>query len=261
MMQVPAPRLVSLPDRTVETVSLGDGDALIVLESGLGDDWSSWSPVLAPLAERARVLAYSRPGYGQSSAVTTPRDVFTEARELHEILQTLDRKSPRILVGHSLGGLIVQACAALDPSAVAGMVLVDAPHPDQIAYLNRDTSQAGEVYREHVVALTGVARQEHEALIAFAGRGSSLQPTLCNGRVILLYACLRSNVSEGYQNYRRGRARETVARYPNAELREVYCGHYIHRERPFAVLDAVDEVLARLRHERSFARVFEMPKE
>lgn len=242
------PSLLRVGSRAIELVRAGHGGPLIVLESGLGDDWSSWSSLLAPLAGRSRVLAYSRPGYGASTASDTPRDISTVARELLSLLHAIEERPPYVLVGHSLGGLIVQALAAMHPEEVAGLVSVDAPHPDQIEYLNRDTSAAGDAYRAFAAGLAGAPRQEHEALTARGGGHFEGESSLYAGPTIFLAAWLRPQAPRSYQRYRRAKAIEAASRYPRAELRKVFCSHYIHHERPLAVLDAVDEILARARH-------------
>jgi pimeloyl-ACP methyl ester carboxylesterase len=53
------------------------------------------------------------------------------ARDLHKLLQQAGYKSPYILVGHSLAGVILRSFIAQYPSEVGGIVLVDASHPDQ----------------------------------------------------------------------------------------------------------------------------------
>ena len=50
------------------------------------------------------------------------------------LLGTANLSAPYVLVGHSFGGLYVRMFTALYPAEVAGMVLVDASHPDQWAY-------------------------------------------------------------------------------------------------------------------------------
>lgn len=239
------PALIDVQGRAVEAVLAGEGDRLIVLESGLADDWTSWLPVLDPFAARGRVLAYSRPGYGLSTEVCTPRDIRTEASELRALLQALGETPPYVLVGHSLGGLIVQALAADAPGEVAGLVSIDAPHPDQIEYLNRDASEAGKAYRAFAQALTGAAYLEHVALTAAQGGHFLSGSNRYGGPMIMLSAWLRPDAPAAYRDYRREKAIEAAASYPQAELRRIHCTHYIHRERPLAVIDAVDEVLAR----------------
>src|SRR5438132_118947 len=60
-----------------------------------------------------------------------PRTSKDIAEELHALLQNAGIPSPIILVGHSMGGYDVRLYASLYRDQIAGMVLVDASHPDQ----------------------------------------------------------------------------------------------------------------------------------
>ena len=53
--------------------------------------------------------------------------------DLHALLDAAGVPGPYVLVGHSLGGVIVRQYAASYPDEVAGVVLVDASHEDQNA--------------------------------------------------------------------------------------------------------------------------------
>jgi pimeloyl-ACP methyl ester carboxylesterase len=53
------------------------------------------------------------------------------AGELHALLGAAGVAPPYVLVGHSMGGYNVRLFASLYPNEVAGIVLVDASHPDQ----------------------------------------------------------------------------------------------------------------------------------
>jgi pimeloyl-ACP methyl ester carboxylesterase len=50
---------------------------------------------------------------------------------LHTLLQAAGVAPPYVLVGHSMGGFDVRLFASLYRDQVAGMILVDASHPDQ----------------------------------------------------------------------------------------------------------------------------------
>ena len=52
--------------------------------------------------------------------------------ELHTGLVNAGIRAPFLLVGHSLGGLIVRVYATRYPKEVAGMVLVDSSHEDTV---------------------------------------------------------------------------------------------------------------------------------
>jgi pimeloyl-ACP methyl ester carboxylesterase len=61
-----------------------------------------------------------------------PREGGVIVSELYQVLEKAEVKPPYLLVGHSLGGLYVSLFARLHPKDIAGVVLVDAMHPEQI---------------------------------------------------------------------------------------------------------------------------------
>jgi pimeloyl-ACP methyl ester carboxylesterase len=60
------------------------------------------------------------------------------ATELHTLLTAAGIAPPYVLVGHSMGGFNVRLYATLYRNEVAGMVLVDASHPDQDSRFPRE---------------------------------------------------------------------------------------------------------------------------
>jgi pimeloyl-ACP methyl ester carboxylesterase len=97
----------------------------------LGDTYVSWSKVQPQIAKFARVCSYDRAGIGYSDSSSQPRTSKVIAGELHALLQAAGAAPPYVLVGHSMGGYNVRVYASLYRKEVAGMVLVDASHPDQ----------------------------------------------------------------------------------------------------------------------------------
>ena len=108
----------------------GEGPA-VVLEAGMGSFSSNWYWVQSELARTMRVVSYDRAGLGWSERGHRPRDAATLARELHTALHAAGVDGPYVLAGHSFGGLPIRAFAGLFPDETAGLVLVDASHPDQ----------------------------------------------------------------------------------------------------------------------------------
>jgi pimeloyl-ACP methyl ester carboxylesterase len=113
----------------------GQGSPTVILEAGLGDGSSSssysyWARVIAGVAETTRVCAYDRANFGRSDEARTPRTFRDAARDLQALLGTARIGGPYILVGHSLGGELVRVFVDQYPEEVAGIVLVDAAHPD-----------------------------------------------------------------------------------------------------------------------------------
>lgn len=70
------------------------------------------------IAKSTLTLAYERKGLGLSSPATQRHDGVSLAAELHELLRAKKLKRPYILVGHSLGGTIVQVFASRYPKEV-----------------------------------------------------------------------------------------------------------------------------------------------
>ena len=110
---------------------IGEGSPAVILESGLGDTYVSWRKVQPQIAKFARVCSYDRAGLGYSDSSSQPRTSKVIAGELHTLLQAAGIAPPYVLVGHSMGGFDVRLYASLYRNEVAGMVLVDASHPDQ----------------------------------------------------------------------------------------------------------------------------------
>lgn len=79
------------------------------------------------VATITRAWAYDRAGWGWSEPSTDPRTAERLAAELAALLDAAGVESPRIFVGASTGGLIVEYLARSRPDGVAGLVLVDAP--------------------------------------------------------------------------------------------------------------------------------------
>ncbi|HEX5730848.1 alpha/beta fold hydrolase [Microbacterium sp.] len=115
--------LISGPD--------GDGPA-VILEAGMGSFSPNWYWVQRELSD-IRTVAYDRPGLGWSEPTGRPRDARTIAEDLRQAMTAAGIEPPFVLAGHSFGGLPVRAFADVYPELTAGLVLVDASHPDQWA--------------------------------------------------------------------------------------------------------------------------------
>lgn len=124
-------KLVSVDGLKMHIDCTGDGTPTVILDSGLGDSYVSWRKVQPEIAKFARVCSYDRAGLGYSDSSNESRTSKVIAQQLHALLQAAQILPPYILVGHSMGGYDVRLYASLYPHEVAGMVLVDASHPDQ----------------------------------------------------------------------------------------------------------------------------------
>jgi pimeloyl-ACP methyl ester carboxylesterase len=114
---------------------LGAGTPTVVLDSALGLPAAEWSLVQPDVAEFTRVCSYDRAGYGWSSLGPFPRTSAQISQELHTLLQNGGVRPPYILVGHSFGGHNVRVYTHEHPNEVAGMILVEAAHEEQLERL------------------------------------------------------------------------------------------------------------------------------
>jgi len=111
-----------------------------VLESGLDALGSlSWSAVQDAIATTTRVCAYTRAGILWSDAAGAPFSIVGATSDLHAALQSGGEEAPFVLVGHSIGGLYSVKYTELYGADIAGLVLVDSSHPDQVERLERAT--------------------------------------------------------------------------------------------------------------------------
>jgi pimeloyl-ACP methyl ester carboxylesterase len=129
----PAPgRLVDIGGRRIQIDCRGTGSPAVVFESGLDINGSlSWTKVQDEVAKFTRACAYSRAGIIWSDDKDGPHDGVGVARDLHATLAAANESGPFVLVGHSLGGPYITIYTKLYGDDVAGLVYVDASHPDQ----------------------------------------------------------------------------------------------------------------------------------
>lgn len=103
----------------------------IVLEHGAFGCAADWAVVQDRLADKGlRSVAYDRAGLGHSDPGPAPRDGRAIVADLAALLDAHGELGSVVLVGHSMGGLMVRLFALTHPSRVAGVVLVDAVTPE-----------------------------------------------------------------------------------------------------------------------------------
>ncbi len=129
----PPGRLVSVGEHRLHISCSGEGAPTVVFESGLANMSTDWANIQPQVSASTRACAYDRAGIGWSDDGPQPRDPRHVAEELHTLLANAGESAPYVLVGQSFGGLYVRMFADLYPEETAGMVLVDASHPDMWA--------------------------------------------------------------------------------------------------------------------------------
>jgi pimeloyl-ACP methyl ester carboxylesterase len=129
----PPGTLVDVGGRRLHLDCRGSGAPTVVLVSGLDiNGAAAWSAVHDSIAATSRTCAYSRAGIMWSDPSPDPVTARGVADDLHATLTRAGERPPFVLVGHSLGGPYIMTYTREHGAEVAGLVMVDASHPDQM---------------------------------------------------------------------------------------------------------------------------------
>jgi pimeloyl-ACP methyl ester carboxylesterase len=124
-------QLVDVGGHRLDLVRAGAGGPAVVFETGLGDSLDTWASFVTALGEYTTAIAYSRAGFGRSDA-GADHSARAEVADLHALLRQSGIRPPVVLVGRSYGGMLVRLYTSLYPSEVAGLVLVEGTHEQQV---------------------------------------------------------------------------------------------------------------------------------
>jgi pimeloyl-ACP methyl ester carboxylesterase len=108
-----------------------DSKYTVVFESGAGGGSADWLKVRSLLPAGIKTLAYDRAGTGRSGAGVLPRTMAQEVFELHQLIDAR-AKGPVLLVGQSIGGLLVRLYTEKYGGNVRGLILVDPTHESTV---------------------------------------------------------------------------------------------------------------------------------
>jgi pimeloyl-ACP methyl ester carboxylesterase len=158
--QAGTPSVVSSPVRVAHTSLgtvgyrvVGSGPPLVMI-TGYPATMEDWDPKLVDaLAEHYRVVIFDNAGIGDTQQLPGPLTIDAMARQTAALIETLRLSRPDVL-GWSMGGMIAQALAALDPSQVRRLVLC-ATFPGTGATVPSTT----------ITALTRLAPQQVETVL------------------------------------------------------------------------------------------------
>lgn len=107
----------------------GEGEPTMVLEVGEGRLHGDMTALRTVYEPRTRVCSYDRANKGRSAQAPTPRTGADLVDDLHGLLDVSKVPGPYLLVGHSAGGSIVQAYAAVHPEELVGVVALNPVPP------------------------------------------------------------------------------------------------------------------------------------
>lgn len=272
---LPPGQIVDVKGPKMHINCTGEGSPTVILESGLGGGSLDWSLVQPEVAKFGRVCSYDRAGIVWSAASDRRRDAIQITSELHDLLDAANISPPYVMVGHSIGGVYVQLFAARYPDEVAGVVLVDSSHGDQLATVAGIPSFVPYLFK--AAAPVGIARLvnamedfpnlSREAKAERAGLYSHTQTVFAIANEMAAVseslAQLRSSpmqlgdkplivLSRGLSD---GASPQTEAAWRSLQNELVMCssngkhviaeksGHYIHFSEPDVVINAIRDVV------------------
>lgn len=284
----PAPgRVVEVAGRQAHIHCTGSGSPTIILESGLDTSGSwGWEGVREGLSRISRVCAYDRAGILWSEPGGATGDALGIADELHELLAAAEEAPPYVLVGHSLGGVFIRVFDQRYPGEAVGFVFVDSSHPEQeesypdevrrLSSIQSFLSQRwiGGVLAPYISLLTGgspssaylwrsvggVGRETAAMAASFAQVSDT---GLLGDRPVVVLSSGNSPwmplVSEDARTAMHRaiiRLHEDLAALSSNSNHWVVegAGHYIHWDRPDAVVAAVRDVVDAAREEAQISR-------
>ncbi|HXT16549.1 MAG TPA: alpha/beta hydrolase [Gemmatimonadaceae bacterium] len=252
--------LVSVGDHRLDFVREGAGVPALVFEVGLSDSLDTWLPLAHAMAQYTTTIAYSRAGFGRSESGSSDHSVPQSARDLHELLHRGGVALPVVLVARSYGSLIARLYTSLYPEDVAGIVLVDGTHEQQVRRFGTLDSTYPEKFRQYYDSLIPTIRSvpaaaETRETVKIQADGAVPGLTPLPDIPIAVLTSMKSDESAPYVN---GTARghvvwralhdEWFQRSRNGmHLETTHSGHGIQDDEPELVAMAIRFVLDRVR--------------
>jgi pimeloyl-ACP methyl ester carboxylesterase len=228
---------------------------LVVFESGLADDHSVWNKkdILPKISKVADVLLYDRAGIGKSETGPTKRNIERLSSELSAVINKFSNDRKVILVGHSLGGLIIRDYAIKNPEKTAAILFVEPTHE----FYNHFSQSTEDAICSSIKSYSGPKSggvDEARELIEDLQYASTL-PDLPNVPIIVLTS-MKQNADNIASDKLNGSSRQV--HYDAHELLRngvtdfthittTNSGHYIIYEEPNLVTDNIKLLISKLK--------------
>jgi len=222
---------------------------LVVFESGLGDGHSVWNEKKIPIKLSAQldVVTYDRAGYEKSEKDSKPRNINQLRSELETVINNFSNGRKVILIGHSLGGMIIRDYAVKNASKVAGLLFIDPSHE----YYNQPSQEEEDMlynlFKTNYGANSGVALEARE--IIEDSQYMATLPDLPNIPVIVI-SSLKVDASTSESDKQiwfkaHELLKEGVSDFTH--ITTTKSGHYIMNDEPNLVIDNFNLLLSKIK--------------
>lgn len=259
-----------------------DAPLTVIFSHGIADRLETWQAQRAALAGSAmRRVFYDHRGFGRSER--GPRrsaSIDQLAADLADVIAATAADCPVVLVGHSMGGLTIQALSAYAPelfgTQVVASVLMAHPIRGDLITLDLPPRIAAQVQTRGLTAATLLARRgqrlrwlhqyvarralahgaDHELVSELAERIGANQPRVLLGYLRAVFAANHTDTLPAVGHARTlvvlgqldrlinpATTRLVAAAIPGAELVEIsHSGHMVQLEAPDQVNTVLDNV-------------------
>lgn len=176
----PRARRIALPGRGGDTQVLdfgpSDRPVDIVFSHANGFNARTYRTILAPLADRLRILAVDQRGHGRSGLPPIPGHERVSwddvADDLTELLAAADVRGA-VLAGHSMGGAISLLAAAAAPDRVRALALFDpVVMPPEMVARSRAGGATDSPLVQGALRRRSVFPSREAVIAAYTGRGA-----------------------------------------------------------------------------------------
>ena len=222
----------------------------VILLGGGGGTTSTWTEIQAAVSGFAPVLSYDRAGLGQSDAAREPQSLDEMLKDLLILIAEARLEPPFVLVGHSVGGLHARRLAETFPRDVAGIVLVDSSHDEQVWRLGAACpeileSEYGPIWRDAdemqrlgwlLDGARSTWRLDVPLIVIEHRRRGRTNP----------FPSLPEEIFLAFEDAWHEMQQDLATRSSLGELREAaHSGHAICSSQPELVVEAIRDILAR----------------
>ena len=247
----PQEKMITIADHSLHSMSMGEGEFTVIFEAGFGNDLSHWRSVAPFISKKAKVVVYSRAGYGKSSPVSNARTLTQTTDELTAFINAAALKPPFIFVGHSYGGHIIRTYAAQHPNTVAGLVFVDPANEAFFVGLKAiDEAKTAAFLEGYVKMVPQRLQAENKVLMAIDEKGQLPDfgplpdvPAAVITSMVQRYPQYIIHSNEGKKLWRQLHS-ELFNQFSTAShFTTMDSGHNIALQQPTLVIDAIDKVI------------------
>ncbi len=248
-MRLPPKQTVEVDGQRVEYARAGSGAPAIVLVNGSGGPIEGWMRVFEPLSALGTVLAYNRPGIGRTDRPQVAQTGDAMVHALRQLLGATGLAPPYLLVGHSLGGLVVNLFARRHPGEVHGVVMVEATAPEDPEAMAALASPLQRALQRLADALPGRRDSALSETAQVAGTVSAIREAgpfpevplvvLSGGRPAMAWATPAAALQARAEHQRRLAMLSRLGTHLVAQK----SGHFPQLTEPDSVVDAVRRVM------------------